>query len=140
MAKQGVGESRGSRKREREQLCSVPSQSVNSFSFDSWRRLSDLLFSPLEMQAGRISYDLAAGEGEERSPSLQIRSNLRRLVLSHQDSIRGEAFPKGWGLGFPALSQGRVNLAGCLFNSSELSARAECPLLPRCAPVCGALC
>lgn len=88
----GVGESLGSRHREQGKLCSVPSQSVNSFSLQFWYRFPDLLFSPLKIQAGLISHDGEAGAGSRERLSLQIRSNPRRLVLSGQNSTPGEAF------------------------------------------------
>lgn len=66
--KEAVGESLGSCSPEQEQLRSVPSQSVNAFSPDSWHRLTICFFSPLEIQAGMISQDLEAGEGRREEP------------------------------------------------------------------------
>lgn len=46
---------------------------MNSFSLDSWHHSSDLLFSPLEIQAGMISYNLGVG-GEEHISLNKIKS------------------------------------------------------------------
>lgn len=92
--KEAVGESLGSCSPEQEQLRSVPSQSVNAFSPDSWHHLTICFFSPLEIQAGMISQDLEAGEGRREEPIALNKMKPEKagaFGLSGCPAVRGEA-------------------------------------------------
>lgn len=112
--KEAVGESLGSCSPEQEQLRSVPSQSVNAFSPDSWHHLTICFFSPLEIQAGMISQDLEAGEGRREEPIALNKMKPEKAGAFGLSRGGIASVITGLGGGLPSMPWARMHLAGYL--------------------------
>lgn len=89
-----------------------------------------------------ISHDLEAREGRKEEPISLNKIKSEKAGASRPEFYLRGGIPSvitGLGDGFPSMSQGRMHLAGYLFNSSKLSpgaAGASCPGVPRYARLC----